>query len=50
MLLFPESGPKKNFRVTVSLKTATPESGSKKDFRVPASLKNRDPTPTLNRS
>jgi hypothetical protein len=43
MLLFPESGPKKNFRVTVSLKTAnnqhTPESGSKKDFRVPASLK-----------
>ena len=34
MLLFPESGPKKNFRVTVSLKTATPESGSKRDFRV----------------
>ena len=24
MLLFPESGPKKNFRVTASLKTATP--------------------------
>ena len=48
MLLFPESGPKKNFRVTASLKT-TPESGSKKDFRVTASLK-RDPTPTLNRS
>jgi len=39
MLLFPESGPKKNFRVTASLKTATPESGSKKDFRVTVSLK-----------
>jgi hypothetical protein len=55
MLLFPESGPKKNFRVTASQKTATqgarlgvlknkqpthtPESGSKKDFRVTASLK-----------
>jgi hypothetical protein len=43
MLLFPESGPKKDFRVTVSLKTATPESGSKKDFRetvtrIPGSL------------
>ena len=46
MLLFPESGPRKNFRVTASLKTATPEFGSttpefgsKKDFQVMASLK-----------
>jgi len=46
MLLFPESGPKKNFWVTASPKTATPESGSKKDFRVTASLQ-RDSTPSV---
>jgi hypothetical protein len=38
MLLIPESGPKKDFRITASLKTATPESGPKKDFRVTTSL------------
>ena len=38
MLLFPESGPKKGFRVTV-FKTMTPKSGPIKDFRVTASLK-----------
>jgi hypothetical protein len=34
MLLFPDSGPKKDFRVTVSLKAVTLESGPKQDFRV----------------
>jgi hypothetical protein len=42
MLLFPESGPKKDFRVTV-FKTVTLESGPKKDFRVTASLKTVTP-------
>ncbi len=35
MLLFPESGPKKDFWVTV-FKTVTPDSGPKKDFWVTA--------------
>jgi hypothetical protein len=34
MLLFLDSGPKKDFRVTVSLKAVTLESGPKQDFRV----------------
>jgi hypothetical protein len=43
MLLFPESGPKKDFRVTASLKPQLRNPGLKQDFRATASLKTATP-------